>query len=814
MRYLDTRKDERERELSIKATPMSLLLPNSRGKTHLISLMDTPGHVNFGDEATAAMRLSDVCVLVVDAAEGVVVQTKKLIQQAVEDQLDILLVLNKIDRLALELRLPPVDAYTKLQLVVFEVNEHIRTCSQLLGVPAQRMEPAKDNVAFASGENFIFFTLSSWCRIYRQLFQDPDPVEKLVDQTDFDSPFAEMSRYLWGDLYYDPAVGTISKTAPSADTPRSFVSLVLEPLWKIFAHVVAEERPTLEPFLQELGVFLKASDFALAPRRLLKVVGYNLFQSASEALVDMLTFHGKSPKSAGPNKVQRLYCGDQDSTPAADMANVDSKGVLVVHTAKNYHRPGFPTRFDVFGRVMSGTLGKGSRVMVLGEQYSLDDDEDCVVREVEALWILNGRYRVEVSHVPAGNWALIAGVEAGATKTSTLTDAAKGRQLEVAIYKPLRFASPAVVKVACEPLNPSELPKMLAALSCVDRAYPSVNIKVEESGEHVIVGTGELYLDCVLHDLRRVYGDVEIKVADPVVSFQETVLEQSSQKCIATSPNGMSVLSMIAEPLELAVAKDIEAGVLSFAKDKRGASKTLHSKHDWDLLSARRVWAFGPENHAIEGPNVFLDDTLPDETDRPRLLSTKDMLVSGFQWAAREGPLIEQEMRNTKIRLLHADLADNPIHRSGGQIVPTARRCVYSAFLTGCPRIMEPVMLAEVLCPADCVQAIYNVAARRRGHVASDQPRPGTPLFVVQAYIPAIESFGFETDIRTHTSGQAMVLTIFDHWDLVPGDPLDQTIVLRPLEPSPAPHLAREFLLKTRRRKGLAADVTVGKFFD
>jgi hypothetical protein len=55
---------------------------------------------------------------------------------------------------------------------------------------------------------------------------------------------------------------------------------------------------------------------------------------------------------------------------------------------------------------------------------------------------------------------------------------------------------------------------------------------------------------------------------------------------------------------------------------------------------------------------------------------------------------------------------------------------------------------------------------------------------------------------------------VFDHWSIVPGDPLDRSIVLHPLEPSPPPHLAREFMVKTRRRKGLSEDVSINKFFD
>lgn len=53
---------------------------------------------------------------------------------------------------------------------------------------------------------------------------------------------------------------------------------------------------------------------------------------------------------------------------------------------------------------------------------------------------------------------------------------------------------------------------MLEGLRKVSKSYPLLVTKVEESGEHILIGTGELYMDCVLHDLRRMYSDIEIKV--------------------------------------------------------------------------------------------------------------------------------------------------------------------------------------------------------------------------------------------------------------------------------------------------------------
>ena len=67
---------------------------------------------------------------------------------------------------------------------------------------------------------------------------------------------------------------------------------------------------------------------------------------------------------------------------------------------------------------------------------------------------------------------------------------------------------------------------------------------------------------------------------------------------------------------------------------------------------------------------------------------------------------------------------------------------------------------------ADCITAIYAVLAKRRGHVTADVPKPGTPVFIVKAFLPVLESFGFETDLRYHTQGQAFCLSVFDHWQV------------------------------------------------
>ncbi|KAK6625050.1 U5 small nuclear ribonucleoprotein component [Polyplax serrata] len=791
LRYTDTLFIEQARGVSTKAMPVTLVLPDVRSKSYLMNIFDTPGHVNFSDEATAAMRVSDGVVVFVDAAEGVVLNTERLLKHAVQERVAITLCINKIDRLILELRLPPNDAYYKLRHIVEEVNgllslypdeENPHIISPLLG-----------NVCFASSQYAVCFTLKSFANLYNRKYGNIN--------------INEFAKRLWGDIYFNPKTRKFSKKPPHSSAQRSFVEFILEPLYKIFTQVVGDADTTLPHVLDDLGIRLTKEEMKLNIRPLLRLV-CNRFFGEFDGFVDMCVSHIPSPQSNAKNKVQHVYTGPVDSDIAQNMINCSTEGHLMVHSTKMYPTDDC-TFFLVLGRVMSGTLHADQEVRVLGENYTLQDEEDSRVLTVGRLWVYEARYKIEVNRVPAGNWVLIEGIDEPIVKTATITDIKVDDDLY--IFRPLKFNTQSVIKIAVEPVNPSELPKMLDGLRKVNKSYPLLSTRVEESGEHIVLGTGELYLDCVMHDLRNMYSEIDIKVADPVVTFCETVVETSSLKCFAETPNRKNKITMIAEPLEKGLAEDIENEIVHISWNKKRLGEFFQNKYDWDLLAARSIWAFGPD---ITGPNILVDDTLPSEVDKGLLNSVKDSIVQGFQWGTREGPLCEEPIRNVKFKILDALIATEPLHRGGGQIIPTSRRVAYSAFLMATPRLMEPYLFVEVLAPADCVSAVYTVLAKRRGHVTQDAPVPGSPLYTIKAFIPAIDSFGFETDLRTHTQGQAFGLSVFHHWQIVPGDPLDKSIVIRPLEPQPATHLAREFMVKTRRRKGLSEDVSINKFFD
>ncbi|KAK5953125.1 hypothetical protein OHC33_005693 [Knufia fluminis] len=793
LRYTDTHFLERERGLSIKSAPISLVMQGTRGKSHMLNLIDTPGHVNFVDEVAAGMRLVDGVAIVVDVVEGLQINTEQVIKHAAREDLPMVLIINKMDRLMLELKLPPTDAYFKLRHVVEQVNSVIEGVLGRAG-EAKRLSPEKGNVAFACADMDWVFTLSSFARQYSEKFSKLDP--------------SEFAKRLWGDIFYNPRSRKFSRKAVEEGAKRSFVHWVLEPIYKLYSHTISESPEDLADTLATLDIALKPSQLKSDAKVLLKLVCAQFFGDASP-FVDMVVQHIPSPLEGAKRNLQNYYTGPLNSTFGDAMTTLDPEGPLIIQITKLYNNTD-ASSFDAYGRIMSGTVYPDTQIQVLGESYTLDDPEDATKATITDVKIACSRYNIPVSGLPAGNLVLLSGISNSIAKTATVVPLETSSDLY--IFRPLRHITESVLKVAVEPISPSELPKMLEGLRKISKSYPLATTRVEESGEHIILGTGELYMDCILHDLRTLYAEMDIKVSDPVVRFAETVTETSAIMCYAVTQNKLNKVYMVAEPLDDGIAEDIEAGKVSLTRQSnKDVAKFFQEEYEWDVLASRSVWAFGPEE---QSPNILVDDTVPSTTDKKLLKMVRESIKQGFSWATREGPLAEEPIRNVKFRVTKVELAEEGVRRGAGQIIPAARRAVYSAFLTAQPRLMEPVYSVHMLGPADAIPALYTVLTKRRGHVLTDGPVAGTPLYQAQALIPVIDSFGFETDLRIHTQGAASLQMVFAKWDVVPGDPLDKSVVLHKLEMAGPQQAARDFMLKTRRRKGLAEDVSIQKVLE
>ena len=121
---LDFHEDEKERGITIDSAAVSMV-HNFNGKDHLINLIDTPGHVDFGGDVTRAMRAVDGSIVLVDAVEGIMPQTETVLRQSLKERVKPILFINKVDRLIKELKLTPDKMQKKFIKIIIALNKFI-----------------------------------------------------------------------------------------------------------------------------------------------------------------------------------------------------------------------------------------------------------------------------------------------------------------------------------------------------------------------------------------------------------------------------------------------------------------------------------------------------------------------------------------------------------------------------------------------------------------------------------------------------------------------------------------------------------------
>ncbi|KAL6107735.1 elongation factor 2b-like [Pungitius pungitius] len=790
-RFTDTRKDEQERCITIKSTAISLfyelaendlafIKQSKDGSGFLINLIDSPGHVDFSSEVTAALRVTDGALVVVDCVSGVCVQTETVLRQAIAERIKPVLMMNKMDRALLELQLEPEDLYQTFQRIVESVNVIISTYGEDENGPMGTLmvDPTIGTVGFGSGLHGWAFTLKQFAEMYAAKFAAKGNTQ--LSPTENCKKVEDMMKKLWGDRYFDASTGKFLKSATGADGtrfPRTFVALILDPIFKVFNAIMNFNKEETAKLVQKLDIKLDVEDKEKEGKPLLKSV-MRRWLPAGEALLQMITIHLPSPVTAQRYRCELLYEGPGDDEAAMGIKNCDPKAPLMVYISKMVPSND-KGRFYAFGRVFSGCVSTGMKVRIMGPNFVPGKKDDLYLKPIQRTILMMGRYTEPIEDVPCGNIVGLVGVDQFLVKTGTITTFEQAHNMKV-----MKFSVSPVVRVAVEVKNPADLPKLVEGLKRLSKSDPMVQCIIEESGEHIVAGAGELHLEICLKDLEEDHACVPLKKSDPVVSYRETVSEESSIVCLSKSPNKHNRLFMKACPFADGLAEDIEKGDVTSRQDIKTRARYLAEKFEWDVGEARKIWCFGPDG---TGPNLLVDVTKGVQY----LNEIKDSVVAGFQWAVKEGVLCEENMRAIRFNVHDVTLHTDAIHRGGGQIIPTARRVLYACELTAEPRMMEPIYLVEIQCPEDAIGGIYGVLNRRRGHVIGDLGFSATPMRVTKAYLPVNESFGFTADLRSNTGGKAFPQCVFDHWQILPGDPLD---------PASKPGVV---VAEIRKRKGL-----------
>jgi elongation factor 2 len=773
-RFTDTRQDEQDRCITIKSTAISMYYELSKkdmdaitqetdkSRGFLINLIDSPGHVDFSSEVTAALRVTDGALVVVDCVSGVCVQTETVLRQAIAERIKPVLFMNKLDLAILTLQMASEDMYQTFQRIVENVNVIVATYVEEDGPMGDiQVSPAKGTVGFGSGLHGWAFTLKQFAEMYSAKFK--------IDEL-------KLMKKLWGDNFYNDGTKKWEKDA-SGGGNRAFCKFILDPILKVFQATMNGTKEEAHALIEKMKIKLTGDDKDLIGKPLMKVV-MKKWLPAGDALLQMITMHLPSPVTSQKYRVGLLYEGPEDDEVALAMKKCDEKGPLMMYVSKMV-----PTsdkgRFYAFGRVFSGTISTGQKCRIMGPNYVPGKKDDLYNKSIQRTILMMGRYIEPIEDVPCGNIVGLVGVDQYLVKTGTITTFEGAHNMKV-----MKFSVSPVVRVAVECKNPSDLPKLVEGLKRLAKSDPMVQCTIEESGEHIIAGAGELHLEICLKDLIEDHACCPIKQSDPVVSYRETVSEESSIMCLSKSPNKHNRLFMKANVMHDDLPAAIDNGDITPRQDPKERAKVLADKFEMDPNEVRKIWCFGPDG---TGPNMVVDVTRAVQY----LNEIKDSVVAGFQWATKEGALCEENMRGVRFNIHDVTLHADAIHRGGGQIIPTTRRCLYACQLTASPRIMEPVYLVEIQVPQAASGGVFGVLNKRRGIPLGSELVSGTPMEVVKAYLPVMESFGFTSALRAATGGQAFPQCVFDHWQIMPGDPFDAATI-------PASVVA-----DTRKRKGL-----------
>ncbi|KAK7349026.1 hypothetical protein VNO80_23858 [Phaseolus coccineus] len=596
VRFLDYLDEEQRRAITMKSS--SILL---RYRGHAVNLIDSPGHIDFCSEVSTAARLSDGALLLVDAVEGVHIQTHAVLRQCWIERLTPCLVLNKLDRLITELKLTPSEAYTRLLRIVHEVNgivsaykseKYLSDVDSLLagtgttGSTGETLEdyddnedvfqPQKGNVIFACALDGWGFGIREFAEIY---------ASKLGASVN------ALLRALWGPRYFNPKTKMIvGKKGAGSNKKPMFVQFVLEPLWQVYQGALEGDKGLVEKVIRSFSLSVPPRELQNKDVKVVLQAVMSRWLPLSDAVLSMVVRCLPDPVAAQAFRISRLIpkrevVGDVVEEEAMEKVEMARKAVegcdcgdevpCVAFVSKMFALPvkmlpgqrgevgnGYGDEgegdsdecFLAFARIFSGVLHAGQRVFVLSALYDPLKGESTQKHiqeaELKSLYLMMGQGLKVVTSAKAGNIVAIGGLGQHILKSATLSSTRNCWP-----FSSMAFQVAPTLRVALEPSDPADVGALLRGLRLLNRADPFVEVTVSSRGEHVLAAAGEVHLERCIKDLKDRFAKVSLEVSPPLVSYKETiegevlnvmenlkVLSRRSDYVEKTTPNGRCVV--------------------------------------------------------------------------------------------------------------------------------------------------------------------------------------------------------------------------------------------------------------------------------
>jgi len=480
-----------------------------------------------------------------------------------------------------------------------------------------------------------------------------------------------------------------------------------------------------------------------------------------EAILDMVVEHLPNPIQAQRYRIPKIWKGDLNSEIGQAMLNCDDDGPTVMCFTMVQVDP--HAGLVATGRLFSGKVNEGQRVYLINAKKGY---------RIQQVSMYMGAFREVVDEINAGNIAALLGLDLARAGETLISEEYRDAMVP---FERIRYVSEPVVTIAIEPKHPKDLPRLVDLMHTLAVEDPNLVTTInKETGEYLLSGMGELHLEIACKFIME--KGLDIVTSKPIVVYRESVSDKGVV-AMGKSPNKHNRFWLQVEPLDEKVLQMIEDGVISEDMGRKNIANVLYREAKWPAEEARNVWAID------EYKNILIDVTKGIQY----LREAKEMIISGFRWACKAGPLCEEPIRGVKVKLVDAQLHEDPVHRGPAQVMPAVRKALLGSFLTAKPILLEPIYRISVSVPSQWVGSVTSLIIRKRGRITASSQRG--PITTISGYIPVSETFGLSAEMRSATSGHAFWQSTFDHWEKVPEN------------------IAANVIAEIRKRRGLPPEV-------
>jgi len=798
-RYMDTRDDEKERGITIKATAISMHFEmdpqvveaygypgEANGNEFLINLIDSPGHVDFSSEVTAALRVTDGALVVVDCVDGICVQTETVLRQAIDERIIPTLVLNKLDRAMLELQFSERELYEVLKRRIETFNSKLVTILGEERKYVHPLDPVQNDISFCSGLQGWGFTIAKFARFYL----------KAKNKHTFKTE-KELTKFLWSFKHYcehdDPfssePVFKVYKGSIPEGKKTPFELYILNPLYKVRDMCMEGKIDDIKKYLANFGVDFKNVELAGEGKPLFKIV-FKTWLPAAECLLEQIILKLPSPVKAQALRGEHLYTGPKDDDVCKVIAKCDSSDEAPVTVYISKMVPDGDKGFVAFGRVFSGNVKPGMKVYLQDPNYIPDPTSTkknpyLCEKTITKVVVMMGRGYSPIPNCPAGNIVGLVGVEGFLKKTGTITNFKNCYNI-----KTMKFSVSPVVKVAVAPKRSVDLNHFKEGLEKLAKSDPLCLIEYSETGQTTIACAGELHLEIILHDLKEYYAKCDFTVQEPQVKYYEGFVGSVESSKMRKSVNKHNRIYMSCEPLPDIV---VEKMPLLIAKDPKEIAAKFREEVKMDDDWIKSIMFFAPE---VEPMNLMVNATKSVQY----LLEVRDHIYEGFKLATKNGPMLGEPIKGGLFYLNDLVLHADSIHRGANQMVRPVEDLIRGLVLAAEPVVYEPIFSCQISVPTEYATACENVLKARRGYVEGWESEGA--LSIINGFVPVSESFGINKSLREVAKGKPTFALVFSHYAVTPGSLEKETSVMSTV------------VKKVRSFKGTTTKLEVSEYFD